>query len=363
MLSPKPIVVPVAIALFIVTVGASANDVYLSIGGSVGVFRTDARIFNPSFTKNIQVQASLLPTGNSDNSSVQPKTITVGKRQMVVYDDVVASLFNTSGLAAIRLSSTDNLIATQRIYATVTDGTTGQFVPGLDASTAKRKGVLIQLKVTGSRGMKGTYRTNIGAVNPNVVSANVTWRVYDKNNALVGQPLTQSMPPFAVIGPTAMTAFGSNISGAADLTDAWVSYDSDQPVFAYASVVDNVTEDGTLIPMSEDTGVAPAPNYDGAWVGRTSQDQPISFTISNNAVRQLFLIFKAKEPCSNNPYRVESTYGPQQFPIVGNAFSVSDFVTVTGTLTSEIAANGTISKDSPLLGCTVVPLSWTASKQ
>ena len=45
-----------------------AKDVYLSIGGSVGSFRTDARIFNPSQTKDIQIQAYYLPVGNVDNS-------------------------------------------------------------------------------------------------------------------------------------------------------------------------------------------------------------------------------------------------------------------------------------------------------
>src|SRR5947209_9644113 len=91
--------------LFIAT-AASAKEVWLSIGGSVGNFRTDARIFNPSSSKDIQIQAWYLPVGNVDNSSVQPLApITVGKRQQLVYNDVVASLFHGSGLAAIRLRS------------------------------------------------------------------------------------------------------------------------------------------------------------------------------------------------------------------------------------------------------------------
>src|ERR1700730_7047251 len=77
---------------------AFAKDAYLSIGGSVGVFRTDMRIFNPSSSKDITVQAYLLPTNASDNSGVQPVSITVPKRQMLVYNDVVSSLFHASGL-------------------------------------------------------------------------------------------------------------------------------------------------------------------------------------------------------------------------------------------------------------------------
>src|SRR5437868_1809603 len=127
------------LAITIFATSAFAKDIYLSIGGSVGTFRTDMRIFNPSTTKDIQVQAYLLPLGNADNSGVQPRTITVPKRSMAVYDDVVSSLFGASGLGGIRLNSTDGFIATQRVYSTAADGSTnGQFVAGVDETTAMK---------------------------------------------------------------------------------------------------------------------------------------------------------------------------------------------------------------------------------
>lgn len=226
---------------------AFPKDVFLSIGGSVGTFRTDMRIFNPSGTKDIQVQAYLLPVGGGDNSGVQAKTITVPKRQQLVYDDVVASLFQSSGLAAIRLSSTDDFVATQRIYAGTTAGTLGQFVGGVDAASAKKNGVLIQLKSNGS------FRTNVGMANPNAVAANTTWHIYDKNNALVGTAKSVTLPPYAVISPQEMRGY-LGAPSTADLSDAWVSYTSDQPIVAYASCVDNGTTDPTYIPAAEDTG-------------------------------------------------------------------------------------------------------------
>src|SRR4029077_1650777 len=123
---------------------AFAKDAYLAIGGSVGAFRTDMRIFNPSTTKDIQIQAYLLPLGNVDNSGVQAKTITVPKRSMAVYDDVVSSLFNSSGLGGIRLHSSDKFIATQRVYSAAADGSTnGQFVAGVDVETATKTGVVV----------------------------------------------------------------------------------------------------------------------------------------------------------------------------------------------------------------------------
>ena len=44
-------------------------------------------------------------------------------------------------------------------------------------------------------------------------------------------------------------------AGSADLSESWVSYSSDQPIFAYGTVSDDRTADPTLIPASEDSGV------------------------------------------------------------------------------------------------------------
>jgi plastocyanin len=238
--------------LFIAT-AASAKEVWLSIGGTTpnGSFRTDARIFNPSTTKDIQIQAWYLPVGNVDNSAVQPLApITVGKRQQVIYNDVVTSLFHGSGLGAIRLRSDDDFVATQRIYSVAANGSLGQFVGGVDASSAKAKGVIIQLQSGGG------FRTNVGAANPNSSVANVTFHLYDKNNAVVGSAKTIVMAPYGVISPTTLAAYADSVPGNADLTDSWLSYTSDQPIVAYGSVIDNGTTDPTYIPASEDTGVA-----------------------------------------------------------------------------------------------------------
>lgn len=237
-----------------------AKDVYLSIGGSVGVFRTDARILNPSFDKDITIVARYLPAGNADNSAIGSTTITVPKRAMAVYDDVVNSLFGGGpALGAVRLTSDDDFVATQRIYADKTTdhqgGTLGQFVPGLDVTTALNKGVLIQLK-SGTTG-PNQFRTNWGAVNPNATAATLHLKLYDKTNAVVGDAVTINVQPFGVIAP--QNVAGTFGNPAVDLSDAWISYDSDQPLFLYASMLDNGSEDPTFIPASNDSGVPPTP--------------------------------------------------------------------------------------------------------
>lgn len=250
-----------------------AKDVYLSVGGSIGNFRTDARIFNPSWTKDITITAAYLPAGNGDNSGVATKTITVAKRSQVVYDDVVQSLFGGGPpLGGIRLSSEDDFVASQRIYAdessTPKNGTLGQFVPGLDVTTALKKGVLIQLKASGDRGAKGTFRTNWGAVNPNPTAATIRFRLYGKDNTLAGSN-NLTLQPFGVFSPNSIVSFFGVSS--ADVSDAWLSFDSDQPVFVYGSVLDNGSEDPTFIPAVADSGVEPP----------APQNKTITFTAVN----------------------------------------------------------------------------------
>ena len=267
---------------------AFAKDIYLSIGGTVSNFHTDARIFNPSTSKDIQVQASFLPVAacansvcTGDNSSPQTVTITVPKRQMVVYDDIVSSLFHASVLGGVHLSSSDDFVATQRIYAQVAAGTLGQFVPGLDATQAMKNGVLIQLKSNAS------FRTNIGVVNPNSTAAHVTFYLYDKNNALVATGNSMTIPPFGVIGPTNVTAGVYFNAGSADISDAWVAYVSDQPLFAYASVVDNGTTDPTFIPAALDSGASSSNNHPtGNDFNVVEIDGSITITPDPNGIQQ-----------------------------------------------------------------------------
>lgn len=245
------------VCLLVLATSGFAKDVYLSVGGSANGFFTDARIVNPSFTKDITITARYLPAGNGDNSGVGTQTITIAKRSMAVYDDVVQALFPGSPpLGAIRLTSDDDFIASQRIYAdkrtSAQAGTLGQFVPGLDATAAKKKGVISQLK--SGQAALGNFRTNVGGANPNAVTATVNFTLYDRNNTVAGTN-TLTFQPFGVFSPTNITGFFGDPDR--DLTDAWISYESDQPVFIYGSVVDNGSEDPTFVPAFEDTGVAP----------------------------------------------------------------------------------------------------------
>jgi hypothetical protein len=222
-----------------------AGDTYLPIAGSVGNFRTDVRVFNPSTTKDIEVTARFLPAGNQDNlerfGADHAVTRTIPSLQMAVFDNVVTSLFAESGLGAIYLTSPDPYFTTARIYAQTATGTLGQGYIGRSLGLLTTSGVLLQLRADSA------FRTNVGAVNLQNTEAHVTWTLYDRNNHAISSK-TISMPAYAVIAPTSITSGFFFDAGNADLTNAWVGFSSDSPIDAYASIVDNATTDPTFLP-------------------------------------------------------------------------------------------------------------------
>lgn len=235
-----------------------AIDRWIPIAGTVNNFRTDTRVVNPSATKDIEVSAYLLAVGNADNSarvSGTPVKFTVKKREQKLLDDVVGVLFGTTGIGGILLRSDDDFSATSRIYATVATGTLGQFSVAETTDRALTHGSVLQLRSTGS-----PFRTNVGAVNTSASAATVKWVLHDKSSAIVARG-ELTMPPYAVIGPTnvAGTFFFQSIPASADISDAWVSFTSTQPLFVYGSIVDNGTTDQTFSPAQNDSGSDPAP--------------------------------------------------------------------------------------------------------
>lgn len=241
------------LSLLVIASNVLAADRWIPIAGTVGNFRTDARILNPSGEKDIEISAYFLPvnvTNNNERIAGAPVKIAVPKRSMKVLDDVVASVFNATGLGAILFTSPDEFVATSRIYAQIGASTLGQFSPAQGPGLAFTKAVVIQLKAGGA------FRTNVGALNianaPNVV----TWNLYDKNNVKIATTV-KTMAAYEVTGPTNVLGFFSGLPAGADVSDGWVSFSATNPLFAYGSVIDNASTDPTFISQAQDTGSDP----------------------------------------------------------------------------------------------------------
>lgn len=301
---------------------AEAKDVFIPIAGSVGVFRTDARVFNPSYTKAITVQAYRLPTGNNDNSGVAPISFDVPARQMKVYDDVLSSLFNASGLAGIRFSCEDDFAATAKIYAQAANGQLGQFEVGIDSSQALLKGAILQLK------SNAAFRTNVGMQNTEGATATVALTLYGKDNAVVKET-SLTLPPHAVVAPTEISALmGGGIT--ADLSDCWLSFDSNRALAAYGSVVDNGTTDPTFVPAVADSGVKPPTQATKEFNIRAERFQyTITPVAGGSATTDAFTVNKGDRVILNIQAE-DTTHGFSMFPYVtSRTLNPGQKVTVT----------------------------------
>lgn len=226
------------------TLSLAAGERLLPVAGSVGAFRTDVRVFNPSRTSAITVDAYLLSLANSDNRGRFPVSFVVNPREQKAFDDVISSLFGGSGIAAIRFVSGDPFSVTARIYAEDVAGTKGQFAVAPSPDSIALRGAVLQLESTDA------FRSNIGMLNASEEPATIVLRLHAKDGSDVGS-ISFVLRPLGGIGPTSVATLIPGAAGS-DLSDAWVSYESDRPVVVYGSVIDNATTDPAWVAAVDD---------------------------------------------------------------------------------------------------------------
>lgn len=229
-----------------VTVPASA-----SIHGNGGAFfHTDARVFNPSTTSKVTVTARFRCfTGPCPSNPT--RTFDVAPREMKVLDDVVASLFAAPETAG-PIEFDGAVVETRTYTPSRTQPTTGSVIPGFTSDAAYAEAVLMSLShsADGGRG----FRTNAGAYNPNDVGTTATFTLYSAAGARLGSTTVS-------VGPRAAVQV-ANVFGAAgvigDVADAYaiVKADGVLPLFAYATVIDNQSQDPTYVAGRNARGAA-----------------------------------------------------------------------------------------------------------
>lgn len=217
-----------------------------AISGQVGTFfRSDMRVVNrTSATANITVDYY------AENSITGTPTATfadtVAPNEQLVLDNYVGTNFNiTNGKGAVVVTSDRPVTAIQRTYNDKRgegEGTFGNLVEGLTMDDAHTMGILPQLfnkpATTGE-----DYRSNIGWFNPGTDSVMVYFRAWDTDGTLVGE---------ASRGVVAKLMQQTSVQGLfpslGDQGDFYVTYESNGPVFVYATPVDNANGDAIHIP-------------------------------------------------------------------------------------------------------------------
>jgi PKD repeat protein len=221
-------------------VADSGTAVWIPVGSHASglnnsQYRSDLGLLNTgSVSANVQIKGYI-------GSSVFTKNVVVAAGAQSILTDIVQQL-GASGSGAIEVTSNEPLKVTTRTYDQSSTGTYGQDYLAATTSQGLSAG---QSAWLGELTEDAAYRTNIGLTNTGSGNASVTVSLYDATGHLLTsyqvslsagqwQQVTQ---PFR--NKAAQTAMAAGY--------AMVRINSGSGVLAYASLLDNVTNDPTTI--------------------------------------------------------------------------------------------------------------------
>ncbi|HEY6213873.1 MAG TPA: PKD domain-containing protein, partial [Vicinamibacterales bacterium] len=230
-------VAPIAPYRSLVSATAQTNGA----GGSV--WRTELTILNAG-SESAFGQLILLPGAGG---SIQSRPLYLAPRQAVTYANALLDIYGiSSGVGAIAIeangaNSTPTLKVTSRTFTTSTSGGTyGQSVPEVSASDLQTT-----LYITGIES-DAAYRTNIGLVNRSDATVGAALVLYDANGNVIGSTGT-SIPANnfsqGILASYFPQIANLQLSGLSMRVDA----SSSDAISAYASVIDNRTQDPVYI--------------------------------------------------------------------------------------------------------------------
>ena len=216
-------------------------------GRGTSFFRTDVRLQSLGDVDTV-VWAEWYPANSAGlDGPAAVISIDVAPERVVILDDVVESLFETTGRGAVRFLSASPFHAVANTYndqRASGAGTYGQFTEALGPEGAYSAGSML----LGSHRERATgigHRLNLGYFNPNPVATNVTFNVRQPSGKLLASRIV-TFPPYSNSVETYWRVIGQGEPAEQD--DFFITYSSDGPVYLFGSLVDNVTDDGLYQP-------------------------------------------------------------------------------------------------------------------
>jgi hypothetical protein len=220
-----------------------------SLRGAAGTFfHSDARIWNASATAFTNVTARYLcftaGCGDAEQSFL------VAPHQMLVLDDVVASLFHASGTGgAIEFVSEQPLVVTSRLYTPDrSEPTLGMFVPAL--APARAAPAIVMNGLSHPASSASGVRVNVGVFNETSTPQVVTYRLFDGAGNRIGQTSRYFAGREAFQINDIFASLG--ISAAVESAYCLVEGSEGLSLFAYAAVINNRSQDPIFVPGEDD---------------------------------------------------------------------------------------------------------------
>lgn len=209
-------------------------------GVGSSVWRTDLEIFNAGGV-DLHARIALMRRGR-DNSSHEEWELDVPAGTSQKLEDVLDSLFGITGAAALRVSvDAGELLVSSRTYNQAVEGTFGQFIPGIPESRAIGQGeeeALLSLL------QNENFRTNIGFVNTSADWIEIKAVLFDASGVELATKLYDLAPYSYTQDSHAFPTDAVVEGGFARVSTTTVG----GAFFAYASVVDNGSDDPIFIP-------------------------------------------------------------------------------------------------------------------
>ncbi|HEX2061229.1 MAG TPA: PKD domain-containing protein [Thermoanaerobaculia bacterium] len=205
-------------------------------------WRTELSVFNAG-AQGANVSLLFLP---SNGGSVMSRTLFLAPRQSITYANALLDLFNmATGAGALAIEATSagtgaDLRVTSRTFTTGFGGTYGQAVPDVHPEDLERT-----LYVTGIAA-SAAFRTNIGLVNRGGSDVSTQLTLYNETGSVLASKSV--VIPANSFQQSPLSAYFPAVDGGAyDVLTMRLSAASQDAVSAYASVVDNKTQDPIYI--------------------------------------------------------------------------------------------------------------------
>ncbi len=220
------------------------------------IWRTDLWIFCDPVEDGTTVELFFNRSGE-DNSEVHSVLVplTVHKENYYIEDvvDHFLGIGDGSWLGAIHYRSNSNLQVWARVYSISPDGTesygqliegipTGDASPGKDPWRAREYQWMYAVKHTAN----GRYRVNVGVVNVSGETGTFDVNIYDGAGNVLDGSVRVEVPPYSMVQLS--DPFADSFGGEwADVRIRVTPADDEASFFAYASVVDNATNDAFFV--------------------------------------------------------------------------------------------------------------------
>ncbi len=225
-----------------------AHSVYLPgiarvTGYGSSFFSTDLSIANVG-EETATVEVTFLEH-DRDNNRAPSRLLTLAPRETRQIDDALGTLFGLSetyGALAVEGAGSDRVVVAERIS---TQSGAGAGMVGQQVDALSDEGFFSRGSILGLRQDAG-FRSNVGLFNPEPFDADVTLTLRRADGEVIGETVV-SVPPRGYVQRNLAVLFpNSRMPEGEALT---LSVESPQlDVFAFAAVIDNVSQDPTFSP-------------------------------------------------------------------------------------------------------------------